>query len=289
MKGLYFNKFNTENNSDIRLIWDSTNLLSRTAHTAIWRYLPFQQTGYYALCWHSPNTGAFDSGAYSWGCHPWPAFDNTVDANGYGLTGAGSVGVLHYHESAISGSDALRSVGESPGVLVDKRTTWFTQVRKCRLMTSGPQNGNYEETFIPDLYGNPSFKIQRYVTSITGAGSTPAFYFGGSDWQTDHPAATQNDETPAGILTGIQLYGDYLSDADHATEAANRDINAAQTSAGQTALWYINQNPTPNDVTDKKTGGTAHNPRWVNAFRPSLFQYEQKNNYAKFPLSRMRR
>jgi hypothetical protein len=34
------------------------------------------------------------------------------------------------------------------------------------------------------------------------------------------------------------------------------------TTAGQNLIWYLNLNPRPSDVTDKKGVGTPHNPSW---------------------------
>jgi hypothetical protein len=61
-----------------------------------------------------------------------------------------------------------------------------------------------------------------------------------------------------GIIRGIQIYHGLLSVNDILSE-----INAPQTTAaGQQFMWYLNLNPRPSDVADKKAGGTPHNPRW---------------------------
>src|SRR5437016_14144106 len=62
-----------------------------------------------------------------------------------------------------------------------------------------------------------------------------------------------------GIIRGIQIYSGLLSMADLAAE-----INAPQsTAAGQNLIWYLNIDPRPGDVTDKKATGTPHNPSWA--------------------------
>src|SRR3989441_108349 len=64
-----------------------------------------------------------------------------------------------------------------------------------------------------------------------------------------------------GIIRGIQIYSGLLSMADLQAE-----INAPQsTTAGQNLIWYLNTDPRPSDVTDKKGTGTPHNPSWAGA------------------------
>lgn len=291
MRGAWWNKANGDAFSDVRLIWDGASFLPREAHTVIWWYRPFQQTGYYAMAWHSPNggPGSWDSGVYSWGTHPYSASDGAVDAFGVSSNPTSSTGTVHWWENAGTGvaRDYLCPAGGAGGVQVFK-DRWYRQIRKCRLMTTGPNSGLYEHTYIPDFYGNPTFKIVTYGT-IGTAGATPAFYLGGSDWEQDALGVGTNDETLSGIYASPQLYNDYLNDADHAIEAGNSVINAAISSAGQTALWYINQEMTPLDIADKKPTGTAHPPRWANANRPIPFILDQKLNMKTFPISRMRR
>jgi hypothetical protein len=61
-----------------------------------------------------------------------------------------------------------------------------------------------------------------------------------------------------GIIRGIQIYSGLLSVDDIVDE-----IDAPQsTLAGRDLIWYLNLNPRPTDVTDKKGTGTPHNPSW---------------------------
>lgn len=277
--GLNYAPVNQASGGDIALVWDGSNLLPRNEHTAIWRYKPAANTGFYAVAWHSPNTGTWDGGLYSWGTHPYPASNGAVNSDGARLNGTGSVGTVHYWEQAGLGiaSDFLTTPGGSAGLLVVK-DQWYVQVRKCRIIVGGGNNGLHQHVFIPDLLGNPSFVIDQwfYDTNsgsipVSGvypgpAGSTPAFYIGASDWTA---SGSTNEETVCGIVRGIQLYNAYLSDTDHALEAANITSNTPVTAAGIAAKWYMNQNPTPSDVTDKS--GAGHNPTWRNANRPTLW------------------
>ncbi len=252
--------------SFVQVLWDSTsgNMLPRAEHTAIWRYKPSQQTGYYAVFWHAPNNGAWDYGVYSSGAHPWPGDDCTVNGSGQGLTGnAGSS--VHCWEIAGTGgtNDYLATPGVSPGVAI-VAGVWYTQIKRVRPMASGPCAGSYEHRFIPDYYGNPSFEIVQCGTIGAPAGGNPANYIGVSDWSTNGSGGSE--ETLYGVIRGVQFYSDFLSDSDAGTEAGNQLSNTPQTSAGIAGVWYMNQNPIPTDWTDKS--GQGHNPTWGNANRP---------------------
>lgn len=259
--GLDFPSNNTAN-SDIRLIWDGSHLLPRDNHTAIWRYRPRQHTGYYALAWHSPNTGIWDSGAYSSGNHPFPASNGTVESDGNAATGTGAAGTVHWWEIAGSGAakDYLTSAGGTVGVQVVKDKL-YVQVRRCRKVGSV-----WEHTFHPDLIDNPNFFISISASTVTSGGGGNAFYFGASDWTA---TGNQNEECPSGVLRGIQLYNNFLPIDIATTEALNDTLNSPTTVSGTAHIWYINQNPTSADVSDKY--GTGHDPRWANTNRPALF------------------
>lgn len=253
---------------DIRLIWDSTNLLPRDDHTAIWRYYPRQQTGYYAVAWHSPNNGqnTFDGGTYSYGTHSYPASNGAVDSFGNASSPTSTAGTVHFWEEAKDGKDYLTSAGGTTGLQVTK-SQWYIQVRRVRDLG----NGTWEHSFTPDLLGNPNFVIVQNTT-IGTSGAHPAFYFGCSDWQSGLGRggdSTSNTECPSGIIRGIQLYSKYLPNNIVSTEALNDTSNSPQTVSGTTYVWYMNQDPTSADTNDKS--GKGHNPRWDNTNRPALW------------------
>jgi hypothetical protein len=274
VSGIDYNLQNEVAGSDIALVWDGTNLLPRVGHTVIVQYYPRQQTGYYALLWHTPNLGppdefGWDGGEYSWGTHPYPDANGLVDSEGHRQNGTGSIGTKHYWENAglKAANDWLANPGDVSGLEVIKGR-WYTQVRKCRLMTSGAHVGQLENTYIPDLYGNPSFYITTYCSSALSSPINPAFYIGASDWSV-YLGGTGTKEATCGIVRGIQLYSTWLSDAEHATEAANSATNVPQTATGIANVWYMNQNPNPLNTNDKS--GRAHHPYWRTANRPILY------------------
>lgn len=249
---------------NIRLLWTGANLLPRTSHTAIWKANFVQQTGYYALTWHSQNTGTFAASPFEYGAHPYPS-TGTVDATGRATGVTGATGTVHQHEIAgLGAGDYLSSPGGS-SVNVTKGI-WYTQARTAELVLAGTM---VRHTFWPDILNNSSFSIVQDITSVgfPAAGGSAAFYFGASDWT---PVGSANDECPSCTLRGLKLFNAALTLSDITTEAAS-ESNSPQTSAGAAAVWYMNNNPTPTDITDKSSAG--HTPVWPtgNANRPTLY------------------
>lgn len=264
--GLIFPSNNAAN-SDIRLVWSGANLLSRTSHTVIWRANYVQQDGYYAVTWHSPNDGVWDSGEYSVGMHPHPC-DGTFDSDGQRLVGTGAGGAIHYQEIAgLTGAYDRIASPSSPGpqdTFLVTKGVWYLQARVVEL--SGT---TLTHTFYPDIENNPTkFIRQSFLTTNplwNPSPANPAFYFGASDWTASGNA---NSETPSCTLRGLALFSAPLTITDIQSEAASSG-DTAVTTAGQASVWYINKNPTPTDINDKS--GAGHTPSWANANRPTLY------------------
>jgi hypothetical protein len=62
----------------------------------------------------------------------------------------------------------------------------------------------------------------------------------------------------SGVIRGIQIYSGLLSVQDIQSEIAT----PLSTTAGQNLIWYLNLDPRPSDVTDKKGIRSPHNPSW---------------------------
>lgn len=262
--GLKWDKTNGTTNSDVWIKWTGSNILPRIPHTAIWRYNPIQQTGYYSVAWHANVDAFFAANTYEYGTHPWPASDCTVDGSGHGATGTNSGGTAHCWELAGLGANDFLSTNGTTGTVTVK-SRWYTQVRMCRVVPSGGHAGEVEHRFYPDFANNPSLFIQQYVASVDSASGGGQFLFGVSPWSA---SGANNDETLSGYLRGIQLYAAWLDPStDMPTEAANQSSNTPLTSAGATSVWYMNQDPIPSDVTDKS--GAGHSPAWGSAQRPA--------------------
>lgn len=263
-KGLQF-KENGVTGSDIRIVWDGANLLDRDDHTAIWLAKYDDQLGYYATAWHAANTGTWagsgNSSNYGFGTHPYPC-DGTYDANGQALVGTSSTGTVHYQEIAgLTAKDHIQKP-DGPFILVDDGR-WLAQARTCH--TDGT---NLVHRFYPDVLNatDEYIEITQTISSVYSDNPTdPAFYFGASDWTV---SGSTNDECPFGVLRGFRLFDAALSWAEVLQEVnAIGNGNNAVSTTGLANTWYINDNPTVADITDKS--GANHSPSWANTNRPT--------------------
>jgi len=250
--------------SDIRLVWDGSNLLDRDDHSAVWLWYPLSQSDYYAVTWHSCNTGIWFncSDAYSFGAHPYPC-DGTYDGNGNATYDGGGD---HYFE--IAGIGAEDRIFGPDGPFEVTKGQWYAQARTCATVST-----NLRHRYYPDIQRIGNEYIEKTVTRSSVYGDSPAdpaFYFGASDWRTNQPSSGQNDETPYGYLRGLRLFDAELSYAEIVQEINAIGNNTAASTTGLANTWYINDNPTPTDVTDKSAAN--HDPSWANANRPSLWE-----------------
>jgi len=244
---------------DIRLVWDGANLLPRNNHTAIWKAKYKQQvTTYYAVAWHSVNTGTWDFGVYNFGTHPYPAATGTYDGSGFATAGDAGASGNYFMEMAGAGSAVDKiAIPMEPAMKLEVGR-WYTQAR-----TASTSGSNTIHRFYPDLDNFPSLYIERTTnTASIGTPADPAFYLGASDWTTTF--GDQNSETPGAVIRHVLLYDRALSQAEIEAKA---DLTTNDTTDPD--IWYSNIDPTPTDITDKS--GAGRTPTWDNANRPALF------------------
>ncbi len=253
ISGLHWNKSNATDSSDVRLRWTSTALPPRYPITILYKYRPAAQNDYYSVFWYTAATEAFTGASYYQGGTPYP------------LGGSGST---HRWEIAHDGTDTYSSQDVIKNV-------WYPQAFTAEL--DGGLNLDYNYYWAVDSGTTATWLVtaSSSVGNLSSCVCTPTTTYGGdyimelgaSPWRQDTPDPTENDETLYGVIRDIQVYDTILSAADIATEMAT-ESNAAVTAVGARHLWYSNVNPIPTDVADKKTGGTAHDPAWANAYRP---------------------
>jgi hypothetical protein len=195
-------------------------------------------TGYYTtFFWGNNGTFIWDNGNGNtyYGAHPYPIpapngpgqWEISVNSNDY-----------------VTGSE----------VVWDR---WYTQA--FRAWRESPSVTHHE--FYWDLPDTSKVITQTVVDPHWAAVNppSPAIVMGqapnlnGASWGT-YPGWEEFN----GIIRGIQLYSGLLSLADIQAEIAN----PMSTTAGKNLIWYLNVNPRPSDVTDKKGVGTPHNPAW---------------------------
>jgi hypothetical protein len=135
---------------------------------------------------------------------------------------------------------------------------WYTQAfRAWRESASVTHHEFYWD--LPDT----SKVIRTTVTNSSWATRNPpapAIVMGQApDWNGNSWGGYAGWEEFNGVIRGIQIYSGLLSVSDILSE-----INTPKsTSAGNSLMWYLNVNPRPSDVTDKKGVGTPHNPSWA--------------------------
>ena len=204
------------------------------------------------------NNGAFVWGtgyeSSYYGAHPYPF--NV--ANGHSFTGQApeiSVDASDFPPSAPDDRD----LGASGAAGWNR---WYTQVFRCWQPTSTSRVHEFYWDW-PDT--------SRVITRTSSTGyvtpPTPIICMGhGPSIATDLSWGNYlGYEEYKGILRGLQFYSGLLSLTDITAEVASPQSS----SNGNSLIWFLNLNPTVADTTDKKVGGSAHNPTWDGADRPA--------------------
>ncbi|MDQ3002970.1 MAG: hypothetical protein M3Y08_17125, partial [Fibrobacterota bacterium] len=229
---------NGQTSVDICFRFTGSNLLSMYPATYIWKVNLRRQTGYYTTFFWGPSAD-FTGTAY-YGAQPYPIGEPKTQST------------AHNWALALDGSNFVNDAkGASTQLGYD---VWRTQ--GLRVFDNGTHKVHEFYWDLPD-----TTKVIRTFLH-RGYGSTPppspALTFGAAPW-------ARTTQRLSGILRGIQLYSASLSQADLVGEVAN----PLGTATGSSAIWYLNLNPTPGDITDKS--GKGHNPTWVTTGRPALW------------------
>jgi hypothetical protein len=220
--------------------------------TYMWKYRPRQQNGYYVTFWWSRGDGHFDgynSGFY--GGHPYPNDGVSVPP----LTSVGT----HNWEIATWAQDIQQTrAGSNKRVIKD---VWYTQALKVVRNSANSKT----LTFYTALPSTANGDVIEYTVTDPGYGETvppsPMITFGDSPWYPDY-----QHERLSGVIRHIKIFNIALSEGDILAEA---DADTLVTPTGQANVWYMNINPTPDDITDKS--GRGHNPVWAGPERAQLW------------------
>lgn len=231
---------NGETSDDIRFRFIGKNLMPMYPVTFIWRVKLRRQAGYYTTFFWGPD-GSFTGDSY-YGCHPYPDGE-------YGLKHNSQT---HKWELSINGEDYVRSAnGHSTQLGYE---IWKTQVFVAYEMGNKKIHEFYWD--FPDTTRVIRVDLPKSYGSYPP--KNPALTFGDAPW-------ALGSERLSGILRGIQLYSSALS-----LTAIRQEIELPlSTKAGNNNIWYLNLNPTPDDIADKS--GNAHHPEWVSSARARLW------------------
>lgn len=264
---------NDEANSDVKLVWanSTSDMPPRTAHLTVHWSKYRQQAGFYAHWWTMPNLSsnyADITGDYFSGYHPYPC-DGLVDPNGTPTNPTGGAGTEHFYE--IAGLPNTDVIGDAADESLEAiKGVWIAGAHYTEESGANTLHRHY-----PDLFGNPDFfiTVSQPTADITGdpkITADRALMFGANTWTV---TGSTNAETASGEVRGIRIFditstGSFsVADMQAEARAAWESTNTPATSEGVTAVWYINDNPTHTDVSDKS--GEGHDPVWGNAIRPT--------------------
>ncbi len=225
--------------------------------TYIWKYCPRQQNGFYVTMWYSRADGHFNHGT--------PLYDPYYGGHPYPFPPRGGVdNPRHVWELAglEDGRDTLGTGGFDDDARARKvvKGVWYTQALR---ITYNP-NGTKVARFYIDL---PATRLSDYIEyrSTAAYGNRtprkPAITFGDSPWYPDF-----QHERLSGVIRHIKIFAKSLYQKDILAEAASETLATAE---GRANVWYMNINPTPDDISDKS--GRGHDPAWAGPVRAGLY------------------
>ncbi len=234
---------NTDLSVSIKVAFKLTgaNVPTITPMTVIQRvWINGAQTGagYSSIFWHSRGDGAFSATPDYVGFCPYSDMKWEISAEG--------------------GDDRTDENGNNTDVVYN---TWIRQAGVNR-----PGSGSRT---ISDYYWDLGAGTNRVISretsdpgGLVNSANSPHVMWGENLWST---------ERMNGRLRGIQLYAADLTAGGTSTAhivalsalETNAQVLAYCAANGITSLWYLNMNPTPDDISDKS--GNGRNPAWQDA------------------------
>ncbi len=228
------------------------NPLAPYPATYIWRIKPRSQASYYTTFFWGNDDGAENLDTFLWdhgksnsyyGAHPYPSpAPNMVPPD--------KVGPRHW-EISVASMDIL----SDSTVEYDR---WHLQA----LLVWADAKGRKHHEFYWDL--PDTRKVIRHRESADYGATlppAPALTFGDAPWN-------PSKEILDGVLRGIQIYSARLTMSDVLAEIDH----PLSTAAGAACVWYVNRDPTPDDISDKS--GSGNDPEWVGMERPVTWKQD---------------
>lgn len=213
--------------------------------TYLWWALPRRQAGYYTAFFWGNDDGKNDLRTFLWtpsgdadsyyGAHPYPR--------------PRPKGTDHDWEISVLQQDIVHGVVE-----YDR---WHRQALRVWADPSGKYHEFYWDLPQTDRKHRVVFKAPRSWGNVMPP--APALTWGDAPW-------APGNEVWNGVLRGIQVYSRCLS----VGEILRESLQPRATEAGRRSLWYLNSDPTPEDISDHS--GHGHHPEWVGPERPALWQ-----------------
>lgn len=209
--------------------------------TVLIKVLSTEQVGYNTNFFHGRTDGGFIGDGTYWGCQLYPVGGASGTTHNYGI-------------SAFGGDDIVDENANS--TLAVYAPTWTSQASQAR-------NTGGAGSVIDYYYSLPT--LTKVITHTEGAAQlsnssfSPALIFGGAPW-------APSTENLSGVLRGIQVYQSLPTTAQLLLLGAcetDAEVLAVVAAESITGLWYLNMNPTPDDISDKS--GAGHHPAWLDA------------------------
>jgi hypothetical protein len=234
--------------------------------TYLWRALPRRQAGYYTAFFWGNDDGNGTLDTFFWV----PGAKKEHAAPGSGVAGKlptsrwkpgryadSYYGAHPYPTRPPLGEDHLWEIAADREDSVNgevKYGCWHTQA----FMAWSDWRGKHHEFLFDlphtDACHRVSYSLDRsYGERMPPA---PALTWGDAPW-------APGKEVWNGVLRGIQIYSAHLTLEEILTELDQ----PLSTRKGSDHIWYLNLNPTPEDISDKS--GRGHHPEWVGEERPS--------------------
>lgn len=236
--------------------------------TYLWRALPRRQRGYYTAFFWGNDDGKGTLDTFFWasaqgsGQNPAPVGKGRLETSrwGPGRIADSYYGAHPYPNVPPDGEQHQWEISADREDAVNGAVnygSWHTQAFTAWSDWFGKHHEFLWDLPHVDACHKVAFSVDR------GYGErpppSPTLTWGDAPW-------APGKEVWSGVLRGIQIYSTRLSIEEIVAEL-ERPISTA---AGARHVWYLNLDPTPEDIADKS--GRGNHPEWVGPERPTLWR-----------------